>query len=137
MAGCNGEGGPKMVEKVVLAYSSGDAGNDPFFPATDAMSTDACDGAKMDIDVLATSDAASIELQRRYQLSNDQITWDAPVAMTTDTGAVSALGYDYGTAYTVVPVTKRYIRIGFVTNQKAGTAIEQIRVRAVTHLPSR
>jgi hypothetical protein len=134
--GCEG-GGSKVAQQVVLACSSGSAATDLFFPATGAISTDDYEGAKIDVEVEATSDAASIELYRRYQLSNDQLTWDTPVAMTTDTGAVSAVGRDYGTAYTTMPATKRFVRFGFETNQKSGAAIEQMRVRISTHLASR
>ena len=57
--------------------------------------------------------------------------------MTTDPAFVSALGYDYGTAGTVAPLTRRLIRFGFLTNQKAGTAIEQIRVRYMLDITTR
>jgi hypothetical protein len=60
-------------------------------------------------------------------LSNDGITWDAPVALA-DAGWVSALGPSYGATYTLVPLSKAYIRFGVTTNQKAGTDLEQVRL---------
>lgn len=129
---CTGED-RRSVESVVQAWSSGNTsvGTDLFFPATDALPTIDWGGGKVSLEVQATSGAAEIEVTRYYQLSNDQLSRDAPVAMTTDTGAVSALGFDYGTAGTTTPLTKRFIRFGIRTHQKTGTAIEQIRVRVL------
>jgi hypothetical protein len=54
------------------------------------------------LDVEASSDTAAVEVQRSYSLSNDGITWDAPVALA-DAGWVSALGLSYGATYTAGP----------------------------------
>ena len=44
-----------------------------------------------------------------------------------DAGWVSALGPSYGATYTLVPLSKAYIRFGVTTNQK-GTDLEQVRL---------
>ena len=128
--GCDG-GPPSTVQSIMQIWSSGDAGADIFFPGTPAMKTIDWIGGRASLEVQATSGTGEIEVSLYYQLSNDQITWDSPVAMSTDTGLVSALGYDYGTAGTTVPTTKKFVRFGLVSNQKAGTAIEQMRVRFI------
>jgi hypothetical protein len=118
---------PNVLSSVVLAWTSGSSASDLFAAATRPLQTIDWNLAVVTLDVEASSDTASVEVQRSYSLSNDGITWDAPVALA-DAGWVSALGPSYGATYTLVPLSKAYIRFGVTTNQKAGTDLEQVRL---------
>lgn len=112
---------------VVVVCTSGNAASDLFFPATPALRTAAWSDGLITLDVLVSTNVSNIEVQRSYVTSQDGISWSAPTAMA-DSAWVSALGPDYGGNTTTVLLTKPYWRFGVTTNQKAGSAIEQMRV---------
>ncbi|MCB9684486.1 MAG: hypothetical protein H6738_05240 [Alphaproteobacteria bacterium] len=118
----------------MLGTTSGSAATDLFFAGTPPLSTGEVGQVVVTFEVVASSGTASVEIQRAYQLSNDGISWDTAVAFTADNAWVSSLGFDYGSATETIPVTSRFVRVGFQTNQKAGTDIEQIRVNVNTNL---
>lgn len=122
------DGKPNVLFSVILAWTSGSSASDLFAAATAPLRTMDWNLAIVTLDVEASSDTAAIEVQRSYSLSNDGISWDAPVALA-DAGWVSALGLSCGVNSTVVPLTKAYIRFGVTTNQKgAGSDLEQVRL---------
>ena len=125
------------MTRAVLAATSGSSATDLFWPATDEIDLAAVEKVLVTLEVVTTTGTSVIEAQRAYQVSNDGITWDTATAFTGDSGWVSAMGYDYaGSAETIAP-TKRFARVGLLTNQKSGTDIEQMRVNVTTNLVPR